>query len=146
MNQKQYETMTTIMGFGRVFADQIHKCMENAGLLDKGFEFRVFVENGKYYESGADYLVVQLQQSISRAENKDEYYATRMEQTKSGRKGWLVLNDPIAETCDVPPVVESRKAEENDGEGTGEDGGKPYPPYDMWISACDDYPDVDGGQ
>lgn len=145
MNQKQYETMATIMGFGRVFADQIHKCMENAGLLDQGFEFKIRIDNGCYYEHGADYLVVELEKSISRVD-RDDYNVTRMEQAKIGRKGWVVLYDPIAEMCDLPPMVESRKAEENDGKGTGEDGSKPYPPYDMWISSADDYPDVDGGQ
>lgn len=145
MNQKQYETMTTIMGFGRVFAEQIHKCMENAGLLDQGFEFSISIDNGNYLTHGADYLTVELEKCITRVD-RDDYNATRMSQTKTGRKGWVVLYDPIAEMCDVPPVVEPRKAEEDVSKGTGETGSKPYPPFDMWISACDDPLNVDGGQ
>lgn len=143
MTQDQYEKMATIMQCGRIFAEQIHKCMENSGLLDQGYSFDVRMTNGCCLEDGADTYKVELTKDICTIPI-EEYKKTSMEQYKFGRKGWTIYLDPVAKKGTVPPEVRVAKAD--DSKGRAKAATKPYPPDGLWLSSRDDYPYVDGGK
>lgn len=143
MNQKQYDAMESIMTFGRIFADQIAKCMENSGLLEDGFKFFVSVtdaveQENKFYES------VALRQSVG----NPKWYETAKEQFRFANGGWKEYNDYPTETGFAHRISEVKTDESNRTvrERVAENSSKPYPPDNMWLSAFDDYSDVDGGE
>ena len=143
MTQDQYEKMATIMQCGRIFAEQIQKCMENSGLMEQKYEFSLRITNGCYMEDGADVIKVELDKNICHTD-EEEYKKTSMEQYKFGRKGWMIYLDPVAKKGTVPPEVRISKAD--DSQGRAKAATKPYPPDGLWLSSRDDYPYVDGGK
>ena len=144
MTQKQYADMATIMQFGRFFAEQIRRCMENAGLMEQKYNFELRITNGCYLD-GEDVIKVQLEKAINSTE-PEEFNETSMEQYKFGRKGWFVHYDPIAEEGSVPSEVRISKARKTYAEAEGKTGSKPYPPDGLWISSRDYPADVGGGE
>lgn len=148
MTDKQYADMTTIMMFCRHFADQMHQCMKNAGLLEQEFTLNIRVGETKLFSGMVEKGSIELEQSIT--DNTANYYKNRMAQRRlltnkgtinEGR--WIVDADPRAEEGSIPPmVIESKKAKADVSERTGSNSSKPYPVDGLWLSSRDDYSDV----
>ena len=146
MTDKQYADMTTIMMFCRHFADQMYKCMENAGLNEKGFELNIRVGNRELFSGKTEKCDICFEQSILDVD-RATYYKNRMEQRRMIGGGWFVDDDPRAEEGSVPPMVVEVKATAKDvSKGTGSNSSKPYPVDGTWFSVYDDPPYVGGGQ
>ena len=141
MTDKQYADMTTIMMFCRHFADQMYKCMENAGLNEKGFELNIRVGNRELFSGKTEKCDICFEQSILDVD-RATYYKNRMEQRRMIGGGWFVDDDPRAEEGAIPPMVELRKTDEDVCKGTGSSASKPYPVEGLWLSSRDDYSDV----
>ena len=150
MDQKQYIDITSLMEISRGYAEIIHQCMDNHGLLKDGFEFTVRITNKQYLNTSDDYLLVEIEKSISKTDH-DEYKATSFVQAKCGGE-WRICNDPVAEEGSVPPVVadilrkQSEIRQEFRGKAMAEGTSKPYPMDGMWISSHDDPPVLGGGR
>lgn len=147
MTNKKYADMTTIMQFCRIFSEQMYKCMKNAGLINEGFKLRIKVGRTDFGEDDIETSYIWLEKDILTS-SSDEWANTRMYQTKLAGTEWKVSADPIAETGSLPPEIYfSKDSGQTDGKtACGKATGKPYPPYDLWISACDDPVNVGGGQ
>lgn len=141
MTDKQYADMTTIMMFCRHFSDQMYKCMENAGLNEKGFELNIRVGNRELFSGKTEKCDICFEQSILDVD-RATYYKNRMEQRRMIGGGWFVDDDPRAEEGAIPPMVELRKTDEDVCKGTGSSASKPYPVEGLWLSSRDDYSDV----
>ena len=145
MTDKQYANMTTIMMFCRHYADQMYKCMEDAGLIEQGFELHMRIGDLDLWSGKVEKCDICLEQSILKDEAK--YYRNRMEQRRLDEGRWFVDADPRAEEGDVPPmVVETKATAKNVSNGTGKNTSKPYPLDNTWLSVYDYPADVDGGQ
>ena len=142
MTHKQYSDMTIIMEFCRIFADQMYKCMENAGLVKQGFKLQIEVSD---VEIGNDSqkCYVELEQNLLDT-CEEEYIKNRMQQVRNNAEGWKVLNDPISDTGAVPSVVRSIKKEAGEPQERKATGTE-TPSDGLWISAYDDTPILDGG-
>ena len=143
MNQKQYESMQIITQCSRIFADQMQKCMENAGLMDDGFKLEVFVGQSASKELGA-WCSVEMSEYLVDV-GDEQYKKTRMEQYKIGNGEWSVRFDPKAKAGSVPQVFDG-KTKDDVIEGMAKVSDHPYPPDNLWISSRDDYSVLDGGQ
>lgn len=147
MTEKQYEDMTIISQFCRIFADQIRKCMENTGLLNEGFYLELSVRPSAV-EARRDYSTVCIAKNLNEV-GVDEWKATRMEQWKYDNEDWEVFYDPFAKSGTLPKEIcyaERRSFEETLGEeNCGAEGTKPFPPDGLWVSDRDNTCDVDGG-
>ena len=141
MTQKQYADMTTIMMFGRIFADQMYKCLENSGLLKEGFNLEISV--GKHYDLPTGILESDIELCKSPTEHKD-WIKSRMMHMKMKGCEWSVYNDPVAKAGTVPPEV-GIKERRDFAERVGKYSSKPYPVDGMWISCHDDPPVLGGG-
>ena len=141
MTDKQYADMTTIMMFCRHFADHMHKCMEDAGLLEKGFELEIRVGNKELFSGKVQKCDICLERSILEVDTAT-YYKNRLEQRRFDEGGWFVDDDPKAEEGSVPPMVGIRKNDGDVCEGSGSSASKPYPVDGLWLSSRDDYSDV----
>ena len=142
MTHKQYSDMTIIMEFCRIFADQMHKCMENAGLVKQGFRLHIEVGDVETGD-GTQKCYVGLEQNFLDTP-EEEYIKNRMHQVRNNAEGWKVLNDPISDTGAVPSVVRSIKKEAGEPQERKATGTE-TPSDGLWISAYDDYLPVDGG-
>lgn len=146
MNSKRYADMATIMEFCRIFTEQIYKCMSNAGLLKDGYQLSLKV--GRFdYGFPEDAILtgsIELEKDPC-MDDKVEWKQTRMDQMKFSGEEWEVYDDPKTEAGTIPQKV-LIKYGKSVRERVGETSSKPYPPYDMWISAYDDPADVGGGQ
>ena len=143
MDQKQYDAMQVITQCSRAFADQMKKCMENAGLTEKGFYLKVFIAPSESI-TYKTYSEVELCEFITVVGEK-QYKKTCMEQFKLGENDWSVRHDPKAEAGSVPQNYGS-KATKDDGERVAEVSERPYPPDNLWISSRDDCLVLGGGQ
>ena len=146
MTQKQYADMTTIMQFGRIFADQIRICMKHAGLLDQGFHFSIRVEKG--YGSDETFQRVELEKSLNDVSH-EEWEESAMEQFGYGEgREWSVYADPKAEMGSLPTEVciRQRTRFRSGAEKAEKAAGKPLPPDGLWISSYDYDPPVGGGR
>ena len=146
MTQKQYADMTTIMMFGRIFAEQMKTCLVNSGLWDKGFclavdTHPVITQHGE--TSGS----VRIFKSYSdeNADHSDDMYQMYWEKRWDEGKGWMVVHDPIAETGSLPPEVHIKERRDF-AERVGKYSSKPYPMDGLWISSHDDPPVLGGGR
>ena len=146
MTDKQYEDMTTIMMFGRIFADQMYKCFEENGLLGK---YKLDIGVGKNYDLHGERLACDVELSLvteGKAKNDkafwDEYRKTKMSQMRMVGKEWCIYNDPQAKAGDLPPEVQIRE-ERIVEQGDSETSSKPYPSDGFWIGA--DFNDTDVG-
>ena len=146
MTDKQYDDMTIIMMFGRIFADQMYKCFEENGLLGK---YKLDIGVGKNYDLHGERLACDVELSLvteGKAKNDkvfwDEYRKTKMSQMRIVGKEWCVYNDPQAKAGDLPPEVQIRE-ERIVEQGNSETSSKPYPSDGFWIGA--DYNDTDVG-
>jgi hypothetical protein len=139
MTGKTYYDIHTIMGFSRIFADQMYKAMKNCGLLDAGYGLSIKI--GHYGGEDVTEMVV-MEQDILKIGGK-QWDETLIDQKKLKDEGWRVFSDPLCRGGAIPPVVSvektGRRAEER-----RETAGKPYPPDGLWISA-DHYRDDMGG-
>ena len=61
MTDKQYDDMTIIMMFGRIFADQMYKCFEENGLLGK---YKLDIGVGKNYDLDGERLACDVELSL----------------------------------------------------------------------------------
>ena len=140
MTDKQYADMTTIMMFCRHYADQMYKCLEDAGLIEQGFELNIRVGDLKLFSGKTEKCCIELEQDIMT--NTANYYKNRMAQRRMNEERWFVDADPKAEEGSVPPMVGLRKNDENVCKGSGNSANKPYPVDGLWLSSRDDYSDV----
>ena len=100
MKQKQYDAMQVITQCSRAFADQMKKCMKNAGLIENGFHLKVLIaptESVTY----KTYSEVELSEYITDV-GEEQYITTCMEQFKLGENDWSVRHDPKAKAGTVP--------------------------------------------
>ena len=142
MTQKQYADMTTIMQFGRIFSEQMKKCLVNSGLWEKGFCFCV----DAYPTHCSDNVDLSGSVRIFRGyDNPENDHSEDMFQLNYDGKGWRVVNDPIAEAGSLPPEVHARERRDFN-ERIRENPSKPYPLDGMWISSFDDPPVLGGGR
>lgn len=144
MKDKQYADMTTIMQFGRIFADQILLCMKHAGLLEPGFIFRLSVEKG--YEGFEAFQRVELAKNFAEVP-ADEWEESAMAQFGYGEgREWSVYHDPKAEAGSLPTEVYFKQRSEfrSRAEASRKAADKPLPPDGLWISRYD-YDDPVGG-
>ena len=152
MTQKQYADMVSIMQISRHFCDQMYRCLANHELIKKGFTLNLCIGDRKLSSGDVELSSIELEQDIQ----EDEYAweKNRMEQVKVDTLGrWMVNYDPLAEEGTIPPMVGEIKStdgyiefKKEDGKGTGENPGKPYPLDNTWLSVYDYPADVDGGQ
>lgn len=142
MTHKQYEASQIIMQMSRIFADQMRKCLENAGLLDEGYQLNVHVgQPVGTVDKALNYVWLDKDSNV----RKDDYMKDKVWHYCFEGKGWVVVDDPVVKSGTVPPVVRIH-AEEGRGEEDCETARKPLPPDGLWISCRDDYYPVDGGQ
>ena len=140
MTDKQYADMTTIMQLGRIFADQVQRCMEHAGLLKQGFIFSIRIETNPGDPSRI-LNNVNLEKSIVDVP-KEEFLENAMEQYKF-TENWEVYHDPRREKGTLPSEI-GYKERKHLVERAGENRSKPYPPDGLWIGSCGDYSALDG--
>jgi len=143
MDQKRYETMHSIMEFSRIFADQMLKCMENAGMIDDGFHLDIRVGRSAS-ETRRTFSQIELERSRAVVE-EEEWLKSAIEQEKFDDEKWMVYHDPYAKKGLVPPVVRTRKSTEVYQEGVGTLGDVDDPLDGLWFSSRDNYSDVVGG-
>lgn len=144
MKDKQYADMTTIMQFGRIFADQILLCMKHAGLLEQGFHFSIRVEKG--YGNDEAFQRVELEKSLNEVSH-EEWQESAMAQFGYGEgREWSVYHDPKAEAGSLPTEVYFKQRSEfrSRAEASRKAADKPLPPDGLWISRYD-YDDPVGG-
>lgn len=145
MTQKEYNQRLSMMEICRVFADQMSRCMDNAGLTKAGYKLTIEVGNEEYGTDGLLLSTVTLEENISDV-GSEQWNRTQMCQMKLDGKGWFVHADPLAESGTVPPTINGKaKAGKNPVEGSGKNGTKPYPPDGMWFSTYDDHSALGGG-
>lgn len=103
MDKQQYENMQKIMTISRKFCDRMRKFMDECGLLEQGFQFEIDIHNAKYGndDDGIFLASVELEKCISKVDI-DEYHATKFDQWKYEKKGWMVHDDPLAKATTVP--------------------------------------------
>ena len=147
MTVSEYNRRQCILQLCRIFADQMQKCMENAGLIKEGFHLNLHVGKEQYGDE-TEFCSVELEESINDV-GSSQWEKTRMLQVKLEGKGWLIHDDPLAETGTVP--VEPFTKETFDTgkmdsvEGSGKTGSKPYPPDGLCVGSRDYRADVGGG-
>ena len=142
MTDKQYADMATITMFGRIFADQMRKCLVNSGLWDKGFGISVDAFRTKCSDGFEVTGAVRL---IRGYDNDENDHDDDMEQIQYFGERWAVCRDPKAETGSIPPEVHIKK-QRDVGERTGKVETKPLPPDGLWVGADYNYPHVGGGR
>lgn len=142
MTQKQYADMTTIMMFGRIFAEQMKKCLVNSGLWDKGFCFVVdsYPTHSHVGDTSGSVRIFR-QYDDDNVDHSEDMFQLLWD----GEKGWRVVHDPIAETGSVPPEVHVTERRDF-AKRVGKYSSKPYPVDGMWISCHDDPPVLGGGR
>jgi len=103
MDKQQYENMQKVMAISRIFCDRMRKFMDECGLLEQGFQFEIDIHNALYGdgEDGLFHASVELCKSISKVDI-DEYHATRFDQWKYEKRGWMVHDDPLAKAATLP--------------------------------------------
>ena len=139
MNQKQYDDMTSIMQFGRIFSKAMSRAMEHCGLLQKGFFLTVSSEDIECDDG------THITGSVRLTSLDGANVAESMTQLEYEGERWIVINDPYAKTGSVPPEIHcERKAD--DRKGMAKTSDKPYPSDGLWISSRDDNPILDGEQ
>ena len=141
MTQKQYDDMTTIMQFSRLFASAMRKAMDNCGLTAKGFGLNVDVWDTVCEDGTVLKGAIRLQRGY---ESPKIDHSEDMTQLNYLEEGWLVANDPYAKAGSIPPEVHFEKRTVR--QGMAEETGKPYPPDGLWVSSRDNPADVGGGQ
>jgi len=145
MTNKDYTQRQSMMEICRVFADQMHRCMDNAGLTKAGFKLTIEIGDEDYGTDGKLFSMVTLEEDISEV-GSEQWNKTQMCQMKLEGKGWMIHADPLAESGDIPPAIHGKaKAGKDSVEGSGEDGTKPYPPDNLWLSSLDCHSVLGGG-
>lgn len=142
MDQKQYDAMQVITQCSRVFAEQMEKCMENAGLTEKGFYLKVLIAPSESI-THKTYSEVELCEFIT-VVGEEQYKKTCMEQFKLGKNDWSVRFDPKAKKGTVPELF-GGKSKQDDCERMATVSEHPYPVDGFWISNRDDDPILGGG-
>ncbi len=137
MNKQQYEAAHRIMGFCRVFIDQMNACLKNSGLKDLGYELCLDLMGATLSDgsrlNGSIYL-----QRFDNGKITTDWLSQR----NIEGKGWVIGVDYFAETGSLP---ENARWPVNRDDRTGEPkaASKPYPPDGLWISSYDDPPVLD---
>lgn len=139
MDQKQYDAMDSIMTFSKIFADQITKCMINAGLIKEDFRFHLTIAP-PISEERLSYEEIELRQPVK----NPRWYETAIEHYRFGNEEWRVYD--CAKAARIVQEVAESKRTGNVSKRVAENPDKPYPPDGYWISSRDDNPVLDGGQ
>lgn len=144
MNKKQYEDAHTILGFCRIFADQMSKCLENSGLRDLGYHLEIDFDPHRFDDGTLSLSRVNLYKDLAEVGAR-EWWDSQFIQRHYEKKGWLICHDPYAETNSLPEDIrypENRNISKRVAEKTDH----PYPPDGFWVGAdyCDSV--LDGGQ
>ena len=142
MTDKQYADIATMMMYGRIFADQMYKCLVNSGLLDEGYVFQVSA--GKGYDLFGATLATDV--DICKGAKYKDWRETRFLQMRMKDGVWIVYDDPKERTGSIPPVVITVKKDGAVKEAVGANAEKPYPPDGLWIGAFNHDSDVGGGK
>ena len=141
MTDKQYADIETMMMFGRIFADQMYKCLKNTGLLAEGYQMELYV--GQKVGDLRN-TFVEVEKNIADVGYPDwKKSSARHSKCEGGE--WCVAFDPKAEAGSVPPEVHIRKESRTNKAAVGANANKPYPPDGLWIGSFNHDSDVDGG-
>ena len=146
MNKEQYEKATVIMELCRIFAEQMHKCMNNAGLLKDGYTLRIDTGLHDKYTDGAIMTSRIVMEKCCLVTNEDEWERSMFMQLKFSGKEWTIDADPIAEIGSIPQSIGVSERIRTVSEGMAEVPSKPYPVDGLWIGSADNDPVLDGGQ
>ena len=145
MTKKDYTQRQSMMEICRTFADQMGKCMDNAGLTKEGFILTIEIGDEEYGSEDHLLSMITLEESINDV-GQEQWHKTQMCQMKLDGKGWLIHADPLAESGTVPESIYGKAKDSKDSvEGSGEKGTKPYPPDGLWLSTFDDRSVLGGG-
>jgi len=146
MNAEQYEKATVIMELCRIFAEQMHKCMNNAGLLKDGYTLQIHTGLHDKYTDGSVMTSRIVMEKCCLVTNEDEWERSMFMQLKFSGKEWMIDADPIAKTGSVPKGIGVSERIRTVSEGMAEVPSKPYPVDGLWIGSVDNDPVLDGGQ
>lgn len=134
MNQKQFQAGRQICEFGKIFADQMLKCLRDSGLKDLGYGVVVDVGRPIAFDDGKVLV------AAVRLTKVDDSYTKDFSYHKYLVKGWEKMYEPTVLPDDV------RKVQEDHGvQGSGTEKEVPFAPDGLWLSNCDDPDYVDGG-
>ena len=142
MEDERYEQMSVMTSLCRTFADQMLQAMNNAALLRDGYRLYIEIGNEFMWNDGLKAIIKLEQPNVP----DEEFFKNRMSQVNVMGKEWKVIDDPKAETGDVPPEVCYENGERHLRKGHGENADKPYPVDGFWIGADYNDPAVDGGE
>jgi len=141
MTDKQYADIETMMMFGRIFADQMYKCLKNTGLLAEGYQMQLLI--GQVVKDRIT-TSVEISKNIIDV-GYEEWKKTSTRHSRDFEKEWWVAYDPKAEAGSVPPEVRIPKGKRTYKATVGANANKPYPPDGLWIGSFNHDSDVDGG-
>ena len=143
MNKEQYEAAHTILGFCRIFCDQMVKCMKNSGLDKLGYHLNIDFDPTKYEDGKVSLGRIGIEKNIS--EYGSGWWTEAFIQRHMEDEGWVIGHDPYAESGISPENI--RFPEDRDERtGMAKKTEHPYPPDGLWISVYDYPPYVDGGK
>ena len=144
MNREQYEAAHTILGFCRIFTDQMVKCMRNSGLDKLGYHLNISFDPVTYESGKTSIGRVGLEKEIS-DQGGTEWWTSAFIQRHIVDEGWMIGHDPYAEIGTLPENV--RYPEERDvSNRVAKYSEHPYPMDGMWIGLDYNDPVLDGGQ
>ena len=143
LTKEQYEAAHTILGFCRIFTDQMVKCMKNSGLDKMGYHLNISFDPVTYENSQVSIGRVGLEKEIT-VDGGTEWWTSAFIQRHIVDEGWVIGHDPYAEIGTLPEdirypeerIVSKRMAEKTE---------HPYPPDGFWVGTdyCD--PVLGGG-
>ena len=144
MNKEQYEAAHTILGFCRIFADQMSICLDNSGLRQLGYHLELDFDPCRFDDGKKSIAKVMLHKDIGEVGGK-EWWESALVQRHWTDEGWLIVCDPYAKTNSLPEDV--RYPEDRDERtGMAKKADHPYPPDGFWVGADYADPVLDGGQ
>lgn len=144
MNKEQYEAAHTILGFCRIFADQMVQCMKNSGLDKLGYHLNLSFDPVMFENGQISIGRVGLEKEAT-IDDRNNWWESAFIQRHILDEGWVIGHDPFAKTGTLPEDV--RYPEDRDERtGMAKEAEHPYPPDGFWIGADYADPVLDGGQ
>ena len=145
LTKEQYEAAHSIMGFCRIFVDQMSKCLDNSGLRKLGYHLDLDFDPYGYEDGSVALGKVTIEKNPSKVGGDEWYDTIFICRHYADERGWMVDNDPYTKGSVLPEDI--RYPEDGDvSESVAEETEHPYPPDGFWVGTdyCD--PVLDGGQ